>query len=695
MGYATMAIYSEQGSITLVNGAGDVDGDPVTVRRINGTVVSSWPYIVALSTGQARIYETGLVEFDDGGATTGHPGAGQTAAAGSFSFTLWDGIDESPAYTADIDLLGVSQSSSGYNYGALTRAGAGGIALPPGASSISNAGGTNLTVAGGYVVAAGNGVSAGTVTFNNSATWDVTTTANAYSARTGGEIDTVIGLGTGTVSGKTILIRNGTYTYKSSWANNNFSSLTTFKAHGVLDDVTMTVASNMTVTAQNVQFEAIDFDLSVSTSINGEYNKGFLFKGGSDNVRWHGCRIRSNYKELMQALGVPYKLTAWTFRGMIAGQSGSWIGSGGLHVTDCKIHGAWRLINLTIDGGPVIMEGNEFYDFGVDAVVWSGKRESGHPIRSSFSWNEVHSPLNAWMPELTVLSVDTANNRLNVADTSPMGPPGTGFTLNFSSGNPPNGYSLFQDLGGASVLNGTQIQMAQNLSSAGSGTLKFKREQDHGDMFQVVAKGSNGITNEDQYNIDVVGNRMCGLRFDTFEASNGITLDTEMQGMFLQDINNVRQDNTTLFRNMLIAGNLIYTRDTSWGLGPHNATNGTIEHNTVVCPSGFSKKPTIRLDTHWNGGGSGNIMRGNMAKQITMIAPNTGTLSNNRAIDPDNGVEAVDYSALFVNPGVPTSIADLTARFAIKPGSPPDVVLPKQGTSPHVDYASRTYTPPI
>ena len=591
----------------------------------------------------------------------------------------------------------IGSAQSAYNYGALTQAGEGGIPVPAGSPTITNAGGTNLEISSGYVVpATGGTVTAGTVTFSDATTWDVTTVANAYSARTASEVTSVTGIAVATLSGKTCLLRAGTYAFNTAWVTAKaFTSEFKIEAHGALDDVTFTMASNTTVNLNNVTFSKIDMYWASAAATDGTNEKGIILSGGNDNVKWDGCRIRSNLKELLVSDGAAYKLTQYTYRGLITGASGSTIGAGGLTVTNSKIHNCWRLTNLTIDTGPLIFEGNECYDFGVDGIIQSGKRDSGQTTRTSISWNTFHSPLNYFTATVTVNSVDTANNRLMVGDASPLGPHGTNFTMNFTSSNNPNGYSAYQDIGGATVniVDGVNdyIQMSQNLTTAGSGTITIKREQDHPDMYQVVAKGSNGVTNEDQYNIDVIGNRMCGIRFDTFAADNSLTLDTEVQGIFMQDINNIRQDNTTLFRSCVIAGNLVYTQDTGWGIGPHNVTNTDVEYNTVVCPSSPTPYPNIRVETHWNGGGSGNNLRGNIANIVSMIAPNTGTTTNNLEIDPATGTE---YSDNFVNPGVPTSIADLTTRFAIKSGGAADTASPKQGASPHTNYATQTYTSP-
>lgn len=108
-----MTQYSPSAGNSLLTGATDPNGDAITVRKINGVAVD-WatnPQTVTLTLGTAKVWQNGDVKFDDGGVTTGFPYAGQTKAIGSFTFTLWDGTLESPAYTASIGLTGVAPAA--------------------------------------------------------------------------------------------------------------------------------------------------------------------------------------------------------------------------------------------------------------------------------------------------------------------------------------------------------------------------------------------------------------------------------------------------------------------------------------------------------------------------------------------------------------------------------------------------------
>ena len=134
-----MTIYAERTARTLLTGAADADGDPITLRRINGAIVTSWPHVLTLPTGRVTISETGVVAYDDQGSVAGHPTDGVTASNGSFTYTLWDGKDESPAYVASVDLAGTDTTAPGLS--GPTAAGTGATTYA-GAVTTDKAGGT-------------------------------------------------------------------------------------------------------------------------------------------------------------------------------------------------------------------------------------------------------------------------------------------------------------------------------------------------------------------------------------------------------------------------------------------------------------------------------------------------------------------------------------------------------------------------
>ena len=108
-----MTTYTEKSALSLLTGASDLDGDAISVRRINGAVIASWPHQVTLPEGSVSVTAAGVVTYDDAGSISGHPSSGQVTANGSFTFTLWDGTDESPDYTCSIQLNGATVVTTG------------------------------------------------------------------------------------------------------------------------------------------------------------------------------------------------------------------------------------------------------------------------------------------------------------------------------------------------------------------------------------------------------------------------------------------------------------------------------------------------------------------------------------------------------------------------------------------------------
>ena len=102
---ARMTRYTEKKKVNLLDGAQDREGDPVTIRRINGEIPDSWPKMVSLSVGEAEVSQDGTVLYDDGGTVDGHPAIG-SIIGGAFTFTIWDGIEESVPYNATVQLNG-------------------------------------------------------------------------------------------------------------------------------------------------------------------------------------------------------------------------------------------------------------------------------------------------------------------------------------------------------------------------------------------------------------------------------------------------------------------------------------------------------------------------------------------------------------------------------------------------------------
>jgi len=110
-----MTIYSDKNSRTLLTGSSDAEGDTLTVRRIDGALVTSWPLSVDMTWGSVIVTEEGLVTYSDEGDPSGHPIGGQAFVNGNFTFTLWDGAQESSSHLATVRLHGVNSAPTGQN----------------------------------------------------------------------------------------------------------------------------------------------------------------------------------------------------------------------------------------------------------------------------------------------------------------------------------------------------------------------------------------------------------------------------------------------------------------------------------------------------------------------------------------------------------------------------------------------------
>lgn len=160
-----MTVYSERTSATLLTGASDADGDAMTIRQIDGEVVSSWPHVKELTNGSVSIAENGTVTYDDGGSLSSHPTVGNNLEDGTFTFTVWDGQDESAEQTATITIYGTTVAptaiiasttrplddlSTGTTMAALSA-----IGTAPFTYSITNADGMPISISGSNIVTTG------------------------------------------------------------------------------------------------------------------------------------------------------------------------------------------------------------------------------------------------------------------------------------------------------------------------------------------------------------------------------------------------------------------------------------------------------------------------------------------------------------------------------------------------------------
>ncbi len=107
---------------------------------------------------------------------------------------------------------GAAGGAAVYEFGELTRAGAGGIAAPAGASAISGGTATGYSLTGGFIVPTSNGsADSGTLTFTDSdEVYTMSAIADAYSVKTYTELKAALELAT-LAYGETVYLRTGSY----------------------------------------------------------------------------------------------------------------------------------------------------------------------------------------------------------------------------------------------------------------------------------------------------------------------------------------------------------------------------------------------------------------------------------------------------------------------------------------------------
>lgn len=324
------------------------------------------------------------------------------------------------------------------DFGRLTRAGNGGIAPANTGSPITTGcsidSGTNanhwqIDAATGTITPSAAGVAAGlsasyslgctfgngagsdtaTIGLNTSGTINTVALSNAYSVASTAEIAGLMTTpGVATLSGKGVLMRPGDYLWSNTtWVNRSFTSQVTFTSHDdsnhAVMDITRFVGGTNNFDGPKNQrwyrlkvYAFFDYAYTYMAAPTSSFWSGpaLNVRGTIDGWLIEECDLSSNWLELVNQYGFPAfyvggKTTVnFTYRG-IFGNPGGTVGAGGWTFLNNTIHGSWRCLNLNANGGQIIVEGNEFYDFSGDAF-----NISGQPNNAIVRWNQMHSILN-------------------------------------------------------------------------------------------------------------------------------------------------------------------------------------------------------------------------------------------------------------------------------------------------------------
>lgn len=153
--------------------------------------------------------------------------------------------------------------ASAVSFGALTLAGAGGVAKPAGATNISDDGGTNLTLTSGFAVPATNGVTSGTVVWDDGTEWTVTAVANKYSCKADTTEIGAAWTAANTATATGILVRDGDATSSAMWtpAAKNFTNQFTIEPHS------FTPAARPSSNTYTVHLPGLQFQVGTTNNV--------------------------------------------------------------------------------------------------------------------------------------------------------------------------------------------------------------------------------------------------------------------------------------------------------------------------------------------------------------------------------------------------------------------------------------------
>ena len=87
-------------------------GDGLRVARIDGRKIEDWPARIETAHGSVLVERDGSVAFLPAGAGAARLDAGQTARTVEFSYTLWDGQEESRLFRAAIEVEATAQGAA-------------------------------------------------------------------------------------------------------------------------------------------------------------------------------------------------------------------------------------------------------------------------------------------------------------------------------------------------------------------------------------------------------------------------------------------------------------------------------------------------------------------------------------------------------------------------------------------------------
>lgn len=206
-----MTIFSERTNTTILSMAGDADGDPLSVLKVNGQEALVGVPIPLSVGGSVTVTSEGVVTFDDTGFTI--PDIGDYVADGLI-VTITDGTAETET-SVNLELYGALSADVAV-FGALTRPFEGGVPAPDGATSIlSGDPNGHFAISGGMILPtlAGSGVMSGTYVLNmdNGSSQEITILPGVFSISKDTELSSLLSDADQPYDGHTIQLRPGQY----------------------------------------------------------------------------------------------------------------------------------------------------------------------------------------------------------------------------------------------------------------------------------------------------------------------------------------------------------------------------------------------------------------------------------------------------------------------------------------------------
>lgn len=578
----------------------------------------------------------------------------------------------------------------------------------------------------------------------------INTAASAFSVKDATELAAVVALGTGTVSGKTILGRPGDYTWTDSvWASKAYSSQVTIQSHvttrgsapawnsmvpGNLTSPMRLIIGSKTFTApKNIRFKDMDFYAPFTVGVSTPNDTALLLAGMVDGLIIEDCGVYGNLSAVVAQIGLANIDGTIVWSALIGSAGGSTIESGGLTIQRCSIHDASRLIATGHDSetsgdlsvGPMLIDKNDCYNWHSDGITPLFNVSNCQIIR-----NSIHSPLSKlgsiihgdaiqsiafWSTTNTNVSrnfITMANLTGNVGtlrghqgvfwedvdrvlaadffDTDVTTSKGTGWSITGGravyAGGGTNSQVVIEGPTGETVISGQTYKTVITISEITNST---------GNVVLRARRLAGGDPHSATFALSSV---VLGAEIEmewiagSTNTDYGFVIEASSPSAafkvdFIVTVRDHARTNADFTMNFIMANQ-------NAGLSAYNDINGRIVGNSVIGRADWltaegadALPPRIASARDWYGEGGGNIVTDNTAYGISTDWA-TDILSNNITVDFTNPTAV---SAAYTTP--PSTIDGMTIPNIIlgytqKTGGPLDTPIPKPTATAYVDWTS-------